>query len=38
MMGMSLAPVTGDLVAGALAGEPPPFDIAQLSPDRYGAR
>jgi D-amino-acid dehydrogenase len=38
MMGMSLAPVTGDLVAGALAHEPPPFDIAQLSPDRYDAR
>ena len=38
MMGMSLAPVTGDLVAGVLAGEPPPFDIAQLSPDRYDAR
>jgi D-amino-acid dehydrogenase len=38
MMGMSLGPVTGDLVAGALAGEPPPFDIAQLSPDRYDAR
>jgi len=37
MMGMSLGPVTGDLVAGALADEPPPFDIAQLSPDRYGA-
>lgn len=35
MMGMSLGPVTGDLVAGALVGEPPPFDIAQLSPDRY---
>ena len=38
MMGMSLGPVTGDLVAGTLAGEPPPFDIAQLSPDRYDAR
>jgi D-amino-acid dehydrogenase len=38
MMGMSLAPVTGDLVAGALAGEPPPFDLAQLSPDRYDTR
>jgi D-amino-acid dehydrogenase len=38
MMGMSLGPVTGDLVAGALADEPPPFDIAQLSPDRYDAR
>jgi D-amino-acid dehydrogenase len=38
MMGVSLAPVTGDLVAGVLAGEPPPFDIAQLSPDRYDAR
>jgi len=38
MMGMSLGPVTGHLVAGALAGEPPPFDIAQLSPDRFAVR
>jgi len=38
MMGISLGPVTGELVAGTLAGEAPPFDIAQLSPDRYDAR
>jgi len=38
MMGMSLGPVTGELVAGMLAGEAPPFDIAQLSPDRYDTR
>ena len=38
MMGMSLGPVTGQLMAGMLAGEPAPFDISQLSPDRYDAR
>ena len=35
MMGMSLGPITGKLVAEILAGEPPPFDLTQLSPDRY---
>jgi D-amino-acid dehydrogenase len=38
MMGMSLGPITGKLVAGMLADEAPPFDLAQLAPDRYGAR
>ena len=38
MMGMSLGPGTGKLIAGILAGEPSPFDMAQLSPDRYAGR
>lgn len=36
MMGMSLGPVTGRLVAEILSGEKPEWDIDQLSPDRYG--
>jgi D-amino-acid dehydrogenase len=36
MMGLSLSPVTGKIIAGLLAGEASPFDLAQLSPDRYG--
>lgn len=35
MMGVTLGPVTGKIVAMLLSGEPPPFDMAQLSPDRY---
>ncbi len=35
MMGLSLGPVTGKLIAGILSGEPPPWDISMLSPDRY---
>ncbi len=35
MMGMSLGPVTGMVIAGILAGESPPFDLSQLAPDRY---
>jgi D-amino-acid dehydrogenase len=35
MMGMTLGPVTGRLVAEILAGEPQRFDPALLSPDRY---
>ena len=35
MMGLNLGPITGKLVAGTLAGESPPFDLTQLSPDRY---
>jgi glycine/D-amino acid oxidase-like deaminating enzyme len=38
MMGVCLAPITGELVAGVLAGDEPRFDMTQLSPDRYGAR
>jgi D-amino-acid dehydrogenase len=36
MMGLSLGPVTGQVVASLVSGEKPPFDLAQLSPDRYG--
>jgi D-amino-acid dehydrogenase len=35
MMGMSLGPVTGKLVAEIVQGTPPSFDIQLLSPDRY---
>ena len=35
MMGLSLGPVTGKLMAGILSGEKPATDIALLSPDRY---
>jgi D-amino-acid dehydrogenase len=35
MMGVSLAPITGTLVAQVLSGEPTSIPIAALSPDRY---
>lgn len=35
MMGLSLAPVTGRLLAELLSGESPSVEIAALSPDRY---
>ncbi len=35
MMGLSLAPVTGAIVARLLAGEPPGFDLALTHPDRF---
>jgi D-amino-acid dehydrogenase len=35
MMGMTLGPVTGKLIAQIIAGEKPPFDLSLLSPDRY---
>ena len=35
MMGLSLGPVTGRLIAEILAGETPAWDISMLSPDRY---
>jgi D-amino-acid dehydrogenase len=35
MMGLSLGPVTGQLVAQLLAGEKPAHDLALLSPDRF---
>jgi D-amino-acid dehydrogenase len=38
MMGISLGPVTGKLIAEILAGEIPQIDMAQLSPDRYAGR
>jgi len=36
MMGLSLGPITGKLMAEILSGEKPAWDIAMLSPDRYG--
>jgi D-amino-acid dehydrogenase len=36
MMGMSLGPITGKLMAEIIAGEKPALDLAMLSPDRYG--
>ena len=36
MMGLSLGPITGRLMAGILSGEPPPMDLHLLDPDRYG--
>ena len=36
MMGLSLGPVTGQLVAQILSGERPDFDLTLLSPDRLG--
>jgi D-amino-acid dehydrogenase len=35
MMGLSLGPVTGKLMAQILTGEAPQFDLSLLSPDRY---
>jgi len=35
MMGMSLGPVTGQLMAELLSGEKPSLDLTPLSPDRY---
>lgn len=35
MMGLSLGPITGKLMAQILSGEPPQFDLSLLSPDRY---
>jgi D-amino-acid dehydrogenase len=35
MMGVSLAPVTGRLIAEVLSGEPPSVDVTILDPDRY---
>jgi len=35
MMGLSLAPVTGELVGELADGEPPRFDLTLLAPDRY---
>jgi D-amino-acid dehydrogenase len=35
MMGLSLGPVTGELVADILSNKEPFTDISQLSPDRY---
>jgi D-amino-acid dehydrogenase len=35
MMGMSLSPVTGQLVSEIVSGEKTSFDLSLLSPDRY---
>jgi D-amino-acid dehydrogenase len=35
MMGLSLGPITGRLVAEIVAGEPPSIDLNLLNPDRY---
>jgi D-amino-acid dehydrogenase len=35
MMGLSLAPITGELAAKLADGEPPRFDLRLLGPDRY---
>ena len=35
MMGLSLGPITGRVMAEIISGEKPKFDLAQLSPDRY---
>jgi D-amino-acid dehydrogenase len=35
MMGLSLGPITGHLVAQLLSGEKPRIDLAPMSPDRY---
>jgi glycine/D-amino acid oxidase-like deaminating enzyme len=36
MLGLSLAPVTGRLIAELLSGEKPSQDLVALSPDRFG--
>ena len=36
MMGLSLGPITGKLVAGILSDDKPATDITMLSPDRFG--
>jgi D-amino-acid dehydrogenase len=35
MLGVSLGPITGKLMAGVLSNEPPEIDLTLLSPDRY---
>lgn len=35
MLGLSLAPVTGEMVADLLTGHTPKYDMALLDPDRY---
>lgn len=35
MLGLSLAPVTGEIVAGIIRGDAPKFDMSLLDPDRY---
>jgi glycine/D-amino acid oxidase-like deaminating enzyme len=35
MMGISLGPITGQLVGEVLRGEKPSIDLRHLSPDRF---
>ncbi len=35
MMGMSLSPITGQIVGEIVSGEKPKFDLSLLAPDRY---
>jgi D-amino-acid dehydrogenase len=35
-LGLSLGPITGELVADVVMGETPRFDVALLDPDRFG--
>ena len=35
MMGLSLGPITGRLVAEIVAGEPSSIDLRLMDPDRY---
>ena len=36
MIGLSLAPITGKLVAELAGGRPPSLDLTPLSPSRFG--
>ena len=36
MLGMTLGPISGKLIAQIISGEKPPFDLSLLSPNRYG--
>jgi D-amino-acid dehydrogenase len=36
MLGLSLGPITGRLIAGLISGEAPAIDLAPLRPERYG--
>ena len=36
MMGLSLGPVTGQMVAAHLSGTAPPVPLDAFSPDRFG--
>jgi glycine/D-amino acid oxidase-like deaminating enzyme len=35
--GVALGPITGRVIAGAIAGEPPPMDLSPFAPDRFAA-
>jgi D-amino-acid dehydrogenase len=35
MMGLSLAPATGEIVSQLIDGEPPSIDLQLLNPDRW---